>query len=83
MGKLIGKCAAYPRLRASVKDQIMAVLPKDRSSITPPFSYSAVDYFGTWIIKLGRKEVKRYGLLSICLASRAIHLETATSLETD
>ena len=83
VGKLIGKCVTCRKLRAPVKEQIMATLPEDRLAITPPFTNSAVDYFGPWIIKLGRKEVKRYGVLFTCLASRAIHLETATSLETD
>ena len=83
VGKLIGKCVTCRKLRAPVKEQIMATLPEDRLAITPPFTNSAVDYFGPWIIKLGRKKVKRYGVLFTCLASRAIHLETATSLETD
>ena len=83
VGKLIGKCVTCRKLRAPVKEQIMATLPEDRLAITPPFTNSAVDYFGPWIIKLGRKEVKRYGVLFTCLASRAIHLETAISLETD
>ena len=83
VGKLIGKCVICRKLRAPVKEQIMAPLPEDRLAITPPFTNSAVDYFGPWIIKLGRKEVKRYGVLFTCLASRAIHLETAASLETD
>ena len=83
VGKLIGKCVTCRKLRAPVKEQIIGTLPEDRLAITPLFTYSAVDYFGPWILKLGRKEVKRYGVLFTCLASRAIHLETATSLETD
>lgn len=35
------------------------------------------------MIKEGRKELKRYGCLFTCLASRAVHIETANSLETD
>lgn len=35
------------------------------------------------MIKEGRKERKRYGCLFTCLPSRAVHIETANSLETD
>ena len=61
----------------------MANLPQDRLEPAPPFTFCGVDYFGPWHIKEGRKELKRYGVLFTCLASRAIHLETAKSLETD
>lgn len=58
-------------------------LPEDRVQSAPPFSYCAVDYFGPWYIKEGRRELKRYGVLFTCLASRAVHLEVANSLTTD
>ena len=61
----------------------MANLPSSRVEPAPQFSYCAVDYFGPWYIKEGRKEVKRYGALFTCLASRAIHIEVAHSMETD
>jgi hypothetical protein len=61
----------------------MADLPPDRMTPAPPFTYAAVDYFGPYYIKQGRKQLKRYGVLFTCLASRGIHIETATSLETD
>ncbi|XP_038062623.1 uncharacterized protein LOC119733119 [Patiria miniata] len=35
------------------------------------------------LIKEGRKEMKRYGLLFTCMASRAVHIETLGSLSTD
>lgn len=60
----------------------MADLPSDRLEPTPPFTYCAVDYFGPWMIKEGRKELKRYGVLFTCLFSKAIHLEVANSLDT-
>jgi hypothetical protein len=44
--------------------------------------YSAVDYFGPWLVKEGRREVKRYGVLFTCMASRAVHLEIAHSMDT-
>ena len=61
----------------------MADLPEDRLEPAPPFTYCAVDLFGSFHIKEGRKELKRYGVLFMCMSSRAIHLETANSLETD
>ena len=61
----------------------MADLPWDRVTPSPPFTHCAVDYFGPFYVKEGHKELKRYGVLFTCLASRAIHLEVAYSLETD
>ena len=63
--------------------QKMADLPEDRLEENPPFTYSAVDYFGPFYIKEGRRELKRYGVLFTCMVSRAVHLEVATSLTTD
>ena len=61
----------------------MANLPEDRLEPAPPFTHCGVDYFGPWLIKEGRKELKRYGVLFTCLSSRAIHLEVSATLETD
>lgn len=62
----------------------MADLPLDRvSPDEPPFTYVEVDYFGPFGVKRGRTIVKRYGVIFTCLAIRAIHIEMASSLETD
>jgi hypothetical protein len=61
----------------------MADLPVERLESAAPFTYCGVDFFGPFYIKEGRKELKRYGALYTCLASRIIHIETAGSLETD
>ena len=79
----ISKCVVCRRLRGTIGEQKMADLPKERITSSPPFTYSGVDYFGPFYIKQGRKNVKRYGVLFTCLASRAVHIETADSLETD
>jgi hypothetical protein len=79
----IFKCTTCCKLRAPVQQQKMADLPEDRLEPAPPFSYSAVDYFGPFLIKEGRKQVKRYGVLFTCMASRAIHIETSNTLDTD
>ena len=83
VGCFISKCTICKRFSAPPQVQKMADLPKDRTEPVPPFRYSAVDYFGPFLIKEGRKEVKRYGVLFTCMSSRAVHIETSTTLETD
>ena len=83
VANMISSCVKCQRLRGAVQEQRMSDLPEDRLECTPPFTYCAVDYFGPFIVKDGRKELKRYGVLFTCMASRAVHIETANSLETD
>jgi hypothetical protein len=80
---VIYKCVKCRALRGKVGEQKMADLPQDRVTPSPPFTYCAVDLFGPFIIREGRKELKRYGCLFTCLACRAIHIETTNSLDTD
>ena len=58
-------------------------LPKSRLEEAPPFTYCAVDCFGPWYVKQGKNEVKRYGVLFTCMASRAVHIEIAHSMNAD
>ena len=81
--QFISKCVTCRHLRGSQGEQKMADLPKSRVEPTPPFTYCGVDYFGPWHVQRGRSVVKRYGALFTCLASRAVHIEVADSLETD
>ena len=79
----ISKCVTCWRLRGVVGEQGMTDLPKERIAPAPPFTYCGVDYFSPFYIKEGRKELKRYDALFTCLSSRAVHIETANSMETD
>ena len=77
----IRSCTTCRKLRSALVEQKMADLPEDRLEPAPPFSYSAVDYFGPWYVKEGRRVLKRYGVLFTCLNSRAIHIEIANTMD--
>ena len=82
-GSYIWSCVVCRKMCSAVVEQKMADLPEDQLEPAPPFTFCVVDYFGPFSVKEGRKEMKRYRVLFTCLASRAIHLETSTLLETD
>ncbi|XP_068716940.1 uncharacterized protein [Montipora capricornis] len=80
---IIAKCVTCRKLRGRTQDQKMSDLPPERLTPSPPFTYTGMDVFGPFYIKEGRKELKRWGLIFTCLASRAIHLETLNTMTTD
>ena len=62
----------------------MADLPADRvTPEKPPFSFVGLDCFGPFLVKTGRSQLKRYGVLYTCLVTRAVHIEGAYSMDTD
>ena len=79
---LISRCVSCRRLGGNLQLQNTASLPRDRICEEPPFTYYGVQLFGPFVVKEGRKELKRYGTLFTCLSSRAIHFEAANSLST-
>ena len=82
--RVLSKCVSCRRRQRPVCEQKMADLPVDRlTPDQPPFTSVGVDYFGPFQIKRGRSLVKRYGVISACLAIRAVHIEVAHSLDTD
>ena len=82
--KIIKSCVYCRRMQATVVEQKMADLPVDRvSPDLPPFSHVGIDYFGPIEVKRGRAHVKRWGVIFTCLVSRAVHLEAASSLDTE
>ena len=58
-------------------------LPEEKLiSDKTPFFFVGVDYFGPFLVKHGRSELKRYGVLYTCLITKAAHIEVAHSLNT-
>ncbi|KAK7104060.1 uncharacterized protein [Littorina saxatilis] len=83
VAKVLSKCVVCRKLRSDAQGQQMADLPKERVEPSPPFTYVGMDCFGPMLVKNGRKEVKRYGLLFTCFCSRAVHLEMLDDMTTD
>ena len=79
----IFNCVTCRRLRRPVEEQQMADLPKDRLTPSSPFSYCGMDVFGPFLVKRGRSEIKRYGLLVTCLLCRGVHIELLEDMSTD
>ncbi|XP_055848298.1 uncharacterized protein LOC129913548 [Episyrphus balteatus] len=77
-------CSQCKINRASPRPPIMAPLPQARlASFCRKFSYVGVDYFGPFLVTVGRRTEKRWGVLLTCLTIRAVHIEVAHTLTTD
>lgn len=82
--RILHQCVTCKKLHGLTGQQLMAELPACRVlPDDPPFTRVGVNYFGPFLIKRGRGEVKRYVVMFTCLAIRAVHLEVASSLDTD
>jgi hypothetical protein len=82
ISSMIHQCVTCKRMRAKPSIPQMSALPEDRVSVQPPFTCVGIDCFGPFVVKEKRSEVKRYGLMVTCLASRAVHIETLDDLST-
>ena len=87
--KLINNCVPCRRSRGSRATQKMADLPTDRLAEVPPFSNTGIDVFGPFVVRNGRNTrrsnatKKMWVLICTCLVSRAVHLETLSTLDTN
>lgn len=79
--RTLASCTVCRRKNAYKQEQIMSDLPACRTDISRPFEHTGVDYFGPFSIREGRRDLKRFGVLFTCMASRACHLEVASSLD--
>ena len=83
VASVIRSCVACRRLHRNTETQQMSDLPPVRIEPSPPFTHIGMDCFGPFYAQRGRSEVKRYGLIITCLASRAIHLELLEDMSTN
>lgn len=83
---VLRRCITCRKMNSRPSQQLMSDLPAERTTADlPVFTNTGVDFFGPFLVFRGRGRVqeKRYGVVFSCLASRAMHLEIACSLETD
>ena len=80
---MIYNCILCRIYRGKLTTQRMSDLPWSRTDNAPPFSYCGVDMFGPFLVKEGRKEMKRYGAIFTCFGCRGIHLEVTSGLDAD
>ncbi|KAK7944873.1 hypothetical protein WMY93_000601 [Mugilogobius chulae] len=77
-------CLECRRWRAKTSFQQMADLPVARLRLFKPAFYSTgMDCFGPFLVKLGRRQEKRWGILFKCLTTRAVHIDLLSSIDTD
>lgn len=81
----IHSCVTCRKLRGRFGTQVMADLPEDRLTPSPPFTFVGVDTFGPWNVvarrtRGGQANQKRWAVIFTCLVCRAIHLEVIEEL---
>ena len=77
------KCVTCRKGRAQTIAPVMAGLPEERLDASTAFTNVGVDYFGPFIVKIGRRDEKRWCCLFTCLTMRAVHIEVVPKLDTD
>jgi len=82
--RVLGQCVLCRKRGASIGQQVMADLPRERTAAhQPPFSHVGVDFFGPFMAKQGGSSIKCYGCIFSCLTVRAVHIEVTQSLSTN
>ncbi|XP_067303718.1 uncharacterized protein [Pseudorasbora parva] len=62
----------------------MADLPVARLRLgKPPFYSTGIDCFGPFLVKIGRRSEKRWGIIYKCLTTRAVHLDLLHRIDAD
>lgn len=77
-------CADCQRWRGRPSIPKKADLPDACLRLHKPAFYSTgVDYFGPMMVKVGRCQEKRWGIIFKCLTTRAVHLDLLRNMDSD
>ncbi|KAI2642395.1 Ribosomal RNA large subunit methyltransferase M [Labeo rohita] len=77
-------CLGCKQWRGQPSIPRMADLPPSRLRLLQPAFYSTgVDCFGPYLIKIGRRHEKRWGIIFKCLTTRAVYLDLLHQMDTD
>ena len=85
---VIRDCEVCKKLRGKPSEQLMADLPSERVVGVAAFMDVGADVFGPFVVEEGQttrarsSKVKVFVLLLTCLASRAVHLEPLSGMDT-
>jgi hypothetical protein len=81
------KCVPCHRFNPTENFQLMADLPKHRTTPSRPFTHTGVDYTGNVEIKLnkgrGVKTSKGYIAIFVCMTTKAVHIELVSDLSAE
>ena len=79
-------CVTCRKAAARVQTQLMGQLPAARTTPSPPFETTGIDYAGPFTLKKGHTRkpvlVKAYLAIFICFSTKAVHLEVVNDLTT-
>lgn len=85
--RIVRECVTCFRAKPETTIPIMGNLPSSRLTPAPPFMTTGLDYAGPFVLRdrrgRGYKTYKSYVSIFICYATKAIHLELITGLETE
>ncbi|XP_073776433.1 uncharacterized protein [Danio rerio] len=77
-------CLGCKQWRGQPNIPRMADLPPSRLRLLQPAFYSTgVDCFGPYLIKIGRRHEKRWGVIFKCMTTRAVYLDLLCQMDTD
>lgn len=81
---VIRMCIICRKRNARPGEQIMGDLPPERlMAFHPAFSQTGTDCFGPITCKDRRRTISMYGVIFLCLTTKAIHIEAVSSLDTN